>query len=654
MNMQIRSLLLYGKGIERPRVIPFETGKVNIVTGESGTGKSSIIHIIDYCLGRSTFNVFEGVNRDVVMWYGVVLQIEQQQAIIVKPAPEGLATSQSRAYWDVASTVTVPDHSQLVANSNDTAVNESLSRLVGITENQTVVAEHRTTQTFEATFAHTKYYLFQDQGTVANQKLLFWRQADDYISTHIKDTMKYFLGAIQEERLRLEQELRLEMRKLKTLQQKQRAVDSFVTQQQNAARNLYAEAIAVGMVQNDVLDSELLKQLQVLARWSAQDVVGPEGTPLAEAQEGARVLRQAASEKRRQITDAENLISTTNGYVDQAYEQALRLNSVQAYSDGAVDAEHCPLCEQTMDQPTAGAQALNNAMRRLNVSMAGVEQDRARVEKFITGLRDELSLLNEQVRASEERARVLLAAQTAANGLHDSNVKAARVAGRISHYLDTVEEVAQDDTLERQIKIAQLLVNDLAEKLEAEQVEDVMASIINVLGNEMTQWARQLELEHIRDFPETRYRLNYRALTVVADTPERPITMERMGSAANWLGCHLIALLALHKYFISKQRPVPNFLILDQPSQVYFPSPQAYKELSGKVEETEVLSTDIQAVERIFDLLFRVVQELAPNLQIIVLEHANLKDPRYQDALVEEPWGKGGLALIPYEWIPAK
>ena len=127
--------------------------------------------------------------------------------------------------------------------------------------------------------------------------------------------------------------------------------------------------------------------------------------------------------------------------------------------------------------------------------------------------------------------------------------------------------------------------------------------------------------------------------------------MERMGSGANWLGCHLITLLALHKYFIGKKRPVPNFLILDQPSQVYFPSPQAYQAMRGEIDETSTQSTDIQAVQRIFDLLFRVVEDLAPNFQVIVLEHANLKDPRYQAALVEETWMKGGQALIPDEWL---
>ena len=41
--------------------------------------------------------------------------------------------------------------------------------------------------------------------------------------------------------------------------------------------------------------------------------------------------------------------------------------------------------------------------------------------------------------------------------------------------------------------------------------------------------------------------------------------MARMGSGENWVGYHLIAHLALHQWFVQRQRPVPSFLFLDQP-----------------------------------------------------------------------------------------
>ena len=78
---------------------------------------------------------------------------------------------------------------------------------------------------------------------------------------------------------------------------------------------------------------------------------------------------------------------------------------------------------------------------------------------------------------------------------------------------------------------------------------------------------------------------------------------------------------------------------------------QEYAALSGTTQETLESDADLDAVGRMFGLLFSVCTDFAPNFQIIVLEHANLPDLPYQQALVEEPWsGLVNLALIPESW----
>jgi hypothetical protein len=51
MNFQIEKIILWPKktGLP-PRVLRFELSKVNVISGDSRTGKSAIIPIIDYCL----------------------------------------------------------------------------------------------------------------------------------------------------------------------------------------------------------------------------------------------------------------------------------------------------------------------------------------------------------------------------------------------------------------------------------------------------------------------------------------------------------------------------------------------------------------------------------------------------------------------------
>jgi len=51
-----------------------------------------------------------------------------------------------------------------------------------------------------------------------------------------------------------------------------------------------------------------------------------------------------------------------------------------------------------------------------------------------------------------------------------------------------------------------------------------------------------------------------------------------------------------------------------------------------------------------FQLMFRVVKELAPEFQLIVTDHADLRgDPEFQAAVVEK-WFEPGKALIPDDW----
>jgi len=58
------------------------------------------------------------------------------------------------------------------------------------------------------------------------------------------------------------------------------------------------------------------------------------------------------------------------------------------------------------------------------------------------------------------------------------------------------------------------------------------------------------------------------------------------GSGENLLGYHLITLCALHEYFVKNKRPVPGFLIIDQPSQVYFPkNTKGVEDFKKKVDE---------------------------------------------------------------------
>ncbi|WP_162427268.1 DUF3732 domain-containing protein [Pontibacter pudoricolor] len=649
MSFQIKTIALYNAAGDI-RTLDFKIGGVNIITGKSRTGKSSIIEILDYCLGRSTFNVFEGVNRGIVTWYAVILQIGDMQALIAKPAPEGLATSQSKVYWETGSNVNLPELKNLEPNSNDDAVVANLSGLLGLGLNKTVIAEGRTTTPFEATLKHTKFYLFQEQNLIANKRQLFWRQADPFMSQSIKDTLPYFLGAIQEDRLLLEHELKELSRSLRQLQQKQREALAVVSEKTQGARTLIAEAQAAGIIDPDteVNDENMIELLRGIASWSPNQFTGPDRGRLEEEQKQMHSLRTQLRKKAQDIVEVENFQRESSNFSYEVKEQVARLEVANLFNHSNSNEQYCPICESSLEIPTPSLEQLNNSLIKLRANLESVRHEKPRVDEHLIRLRNDLEEIRREYRASEERFIALNKEQDTSQQFRDAQLIAARVAGRASLYIESINTLVTDQgkSLNDKIEARKLKINQILKGLELEEIEDVITSILSIVSSQMTKWADHLNLEH-KGFP---YRLDIKKLTVVADTPDRPIVMERMGSGENHLGCHLIALLSLHKYFISKKRPVPSFIVLDQPTQVYFPSSVTYKALDGTNKDLGTQGADELAVRRMFELLFDVCDDLFPNFQIIVTEHANLDDERFQEALVEDPW-TDGKALIPESWL---
>ncbi len=213
------------------------------------------------------------------------------------------------------------------------------------------------------------------------------------------------------------------------------------------------------------------------------------------------------------------------------------------------------------------------------------------------------------------------------------------ILGRISLYVESLPDLPDTKALDQEAEALREQCRGLEVELSDERVRERLESMTSILAQRMTQWARDLGLEHSR-YP---LRLDLKNLTVVADTADGPVPMSRMGSGENWVGYHLIAHLALHHWFVQRARPVPRFLFLDQPSQVYFP---AEKDVEGSM--SLISEDDRVAVSRMFRLVFDVVKEVAPGLQVIITEHADINEDWYQGAVVER-W-RGGLKLVPEEW----
>lgn len=135
--------------------------------------------------------------------------------------------------------------------------------------------------------------------------------------------------------------------------------------------------------------------------------------------------------------------------------------------------------------------------------------------------------------------------------------------------------------------------------------------------------------------------------TVVAETPDGKVPLYQMGSAENWVGYHLVTYMALAKWFTNRDRPVPSFVLFDQPTQVCFPTDF---DVTGNIEEITV-DEDRLAVKKMFKWLHSLIEtEFENDFQIIVTDHADIDEPWFQECVRDKKW-RGDEALIPLTWI---
>jgi len=276
--------------------------------------------------------------------------------------------------------------------------------------------------------------------------------------------------------------------------------------------------------------------------------------------------------------------------------------------------------------------------------MIAVVGERPALDAYLAEQRKNVQAVGDEIRNKEVELSGAIAASEVIAQMGNRNNAASRVVGRISLFLENLVPDAELVRLEVEEKRLKAKTEDLERKIGVDDSGEKLSSTLNNISTHMAGYISGLGGE-FGQFPA---RLDLHHLTVVIDRPGRPIYMPRTGGGENHLAYHLSALLALHRFATNNNQPIPRFLLIDQPTQVYFPSEAVYAEAGGSIERTE-MDADLEAVRRLFELLLRFTTKDAPSFQIIVTEHANLRDEWFQAALLERPWAKPP-ALVPDDW----
>ena len=636
--MQIRELVLYGYN-GKVRHLPFALGQVNIITGRSKSGKSVVGDIIDYCLGGDSCNIADGVVRDNVAWYGLLLQFEHERVFVARKNPDKGQQTTGVCYIDIGEKIEVPDNCDFSSNTNVSGIEESLTRRIGISEKLNTPPEGQSRLPLAANIRHALYYCFQGQDEIAAKNFLFHHQSDDFITQAIKDTIPYFLGAISEEALALENERSILKRKLTLEKRKLEENRYLMGGGSERAISLIGEARQAGLIdastQIDYQNyREMYSVLQTAMNWSPSMIGSNSGMDrLTFLQSKLQEIRDEFDEIGISLDNARKFVGETAGYSGEAQHQKMRLESIGLFEQLNFNPGKCPLCSGTLEQPLPSVERIKASIVNLDKSIANVTREQPKLRAFISDLEREREKKQEEIKALEAEIDGLYQQESERARLRDINARRGKVVGRISLWVESVENDTESEKQEQVVKRIEGRIKEIDDILDRDSVEERKQSALSRIQEDMTKWAKALQLEH-SDNP---YRLDLNKVTVVVDKPERPVPLKQLGSGSNWVGVHLIAYFALQRFFVNANRPVPRFLFLDQPSQVYFPS---------ELDEKQI---DWNEVNKMYQFIIDRTNELNGKLQVIVVDHADLKEDSFRQFICEN-WWPIDKNLVPIDW----
>jgi len=680
MQLKIKSVILYPQESKlKPRFINFDVEKVNVITGYSQRGKSAIINIIDYCLGSSECNIPIGKIREKVDKFAIYITVKEEQIFLARDCPAEIGkASDIMYYYNVNEKGENPDlnSNKWIKNASQYRVNRDyvkkfLNQLAGF-EN-IALAEGGTSH--ELGFRDTAAFNFQPQNIIANPTTIFFKTDTFEHLRRLKVLFPLVLGYKSYEIINLEQEIEDQERLQRDRQKK---FDDLKRQYENWQSDIYEHyttALKLNLTSRDIsIDASkvnaLKDELQNISARVRNNNFVKEGSTLAYSEKLDQleverdVLQRDLDELKAELSKIQNFDRSKELYLsDVATEAENRLKPIDFFLQ-LKGSNNCPFCGSDSDK--AVDQLLELKMEqeknRKVITEAktldfSFEREKNNYQRSITLKEGELLkvdtniqiLMNQDIDASRRVREIFAFSGKIGNVLENL----AKIAPSSEIAVELEKKEAELDKMRKQLRV---LKEKFDRSLSLKKVSDAIATYVKILPIE------DKENKRVILDPENSAGIK------IEDLKTKNINyLSKLGSGANHMCYHLATLLGLHEFFLglgetNKINYVPSFLVLDQPSQVYFPENFNDVNITSDRDKKEKISKDIVDTRSIFEACSTFIKRTKGKAQVIILEHApdSTWDGLENIKLVDN-W-RGDLkanaasykALLPKEWLTNK
>jgi chromosome segregation ATPase len=495
---------------------------------------------------------------------------------------------------------------------------------------------------------------FLPQHIVANPFVLFYKTETTEHREKLRTVFPLVIGAIDSAFLQAEHEAEAVAQRIRDriarLERRSEAARAW----EGEAFALYGRARELSLLPEERKPATLAECLVALRRVAAtRELPAYQAGSAETASDELRALRrrdadldQQLGDLRRQLIRLQDLREEMMRYSASVGRQSGRLDSVGWLQRELRPNAPCPLCKSVTNEAATELALLEEAASQLANELKAVENTPAVLAKEETAVLEEIVSIEDSLRSVRETRAELESSLSKEAGHHQRLEEVFRFIGRLEQAVSNFALSADDSTLALEVKHLQEQHAELRKRLDSSARNARERAALRFVSQQLGRFAGILQLERADDIIE----LRVRQLSLSFEDPRsgRQDYLWEIGSGENWMGYHLATLLSLHALFKNaKTSPVPSFLIIDQPSQVYFPAGTFD---AATDQSSAALSNDERKLRRVFELLGDAAKSMG--IQIIVLEHA---PPQVWNGLehvhLVQEWRVDVDLLIPRAWL---
>ncbi|WP_232490316.1 DUF3732 domain-containing protein [Burkholderia ubonensis] len=591
---------------------------MNVLSGESHTGKSALLDIIDYCFLASSHKLPDSIINENVEWYGLRFYVNDKTYALARRSPRGNEVSDEYYF---SSTGVVPDVPEMTTREGD--IREILEGEFHIDEKVTVAYGGKAIKA-NSKVSFRYFFLFNtiSEDIITNSKVFFDKQAEERYREALPRIFDMALGiddlanmAARERKELLEKELQRAERKNAQLNSGSDEFDKEVRQIAVKAAEYGIFSGAPSAISREVV-RRAIDEAASADTGRALDRYAEASAELFSVERRLRKLNQFTSEYRAYKDTLKNTEDSLLP-IEQLIKQAPTVVKSEIFDDliSSLKADLLAVKKSTArKQPVDG---------QISTMVRSLQEEREMLERELTGLpREPLSF-------ASEREKWLFVGEA---------------KGRFSAY----EAVAPITVAEAPM----LQTHELQEQIDDIQVRDVdetRAAVISMI-NEIAQGLLGDTKNALANYSTYQTDFAYKEKRLRLRKP-RSSLIENVGSSSNHMFLHLLQFLALHEVAISHESPfVPSFLIIDQPSRPYYPDEKAKDNVILENSDSEKVSIAFQLLN---DFVARMNKEYETEFQMIVFEHVPKNTFAGMNYVHLLPEFRGGEALIPPSWQQA-